>query len=699
VLLFVWIAIAVYLALYYWTPLAVNLPDSQGVLRRGQVLASLFFPDEILPYWFEGASWHALAERAGILAASAAMLLVAAAAGWICLHSLSLDRHLTRLETFVFSCGVGLNVTSLATLALGLCGVMSPWVLGLIGLAVVAAAGGLWWNDDLVVIHRPAKPGASIPPPASALQPPAWLGWLCVPFALAIIFGAMLPPADFDVREYHLQAPKEFYQAGRIGFLPHNIYANMPLGTEMLSLAGMIICRDWWTGALVGKTTIALFAPLAALMLIAAGRRLASPTAGIVAALVYISIPWIALVSVQGLVEGAFAFYLLAALYAVILWRESGPAGQRLDPFAGLAGFLAGSAVACKYPAVVYCVLPLAACLAWLSLRANRGAESPARSLSSAVKPMGAFLLFVALGCGPWFVKNLVTTGNPVYPLLYDVFGGRTRTVEKNEQWTAAHDPPNFRPADLVDRAARVTLTSDWLSPLVMPLAALGLLAGRRPLAWWLAGYFAYVFLAWWLFTHRIDRFWIPILPLGALLAGFGATWNASRWWRVPFLGLLLFGLASNFVVITSGVLGDNRYLADLDRLRLDPRRVDGWHLYLNGRAGQVTGVLLVGDAQPFDLEVPASYNTVFDDNIFEKLVRGRSPAEVHKALADRKLSHIYVAWHEIARYRSPGNYGITDFLQPQVFDGLVAAGVLEEIRPVDGEPGQLFRVMPPAAP
>ncbi len=73
-----------------------------------------------------------------------------------------------------------------------------------------------------------------------------------------------------------LQAPKEFYQAGRITFLPHNVYANMPLGTEMLSLLGMVVAGDWWTGALVGKTLIACFAPLTALALLAAGRRFVS---------------------------------------------------------------------------------------------------------------------------------------------------------------------------------------------------------------------------------------------------------------------------------------------------------------------------------------------------------------------------------------------------------------------------------------
>ena len=53
-----------------------------------------------------------------------------------------------------------------------------------------------------------------------------------------MILGSMLPAIDFDVLEYHLQGPKEYFQAGRIAFLPHNVYTNMPFGVEMLHLLG-----------------------------------------------------------------------------------------------------------------------------------------------------------------------------------------------------------------------------------------------------------------------------------------------------------------------------------------------------------------------------------------------------------------------------------------------------------------------------
>jgi hypothetical protein len=502
----------------------------------------------------------------------------------------------------------------------------------------------------------------------------------------------MMPPADFDVREYHLQAPKEFYALGRVQFLPHNIYANMPLGTEMLSLAGMIVCGDWWLGALVGKTLIALYAPLTALTLLAAGRRFASPAAGVIAALTYISIPWVALVSMQGLVEGAFAYYLLAALVAVMMW-QSGNALHR-ERLLWLAGFLAGGAVSTKYPAVLYCVLPLTAAVAYTVLDPKRRRESP--SHTAAWRSIVTFLLAVFVGCGLWLGKNSFETGNPVYPLLYNVFGGKTRTEEKDAQWTRVHDPPNSQLVDLAKRSGAFVLTSPWLSPLVLPLAALALFVRRQQrFVWWLAAYVAFVLLSWWCFTHRIERFWVPVLSVVALLAGIGATWTAAPAWRLGMVPFIAFGLVSNFVLITSGALGDNRYFADLNLLRTDPARIDPWHSYLNEHARDVTGVLLVGDAEPFDLEVPALYNTVFDDNLFESIARGRTAEEVRKALADRNISHVYVKWSEVARYRSPGNYGFTRFVEPAVFDALVKAGVLAELPAIGDNPNELYRVLP----
>ncbi len=55
-----------------------------------------------------------------------------------------------------------------------------------------------------------------------------------------------------------------------------------------------------------------------------------------------------------------------------------------------------------------------------------------------------------------------------------------------------------------------------------------GFVYTSRRLAWGLLRLRGFVVAVWWLFTHRIDRFWIPVLPVLALLAGAGACWSSA---------------------------------------------------------------------------------------------------------------------------------------------------------------------------
>jgi 4-amino-4-deoxy-L-arabinose transferase-like glycosyltransferase len=541
-----------------------------------------------------------------------------------------------------------------------------------------------------------------------------WL-WLAAPAVVFLVLGGMLPPVDFDVREYHLQAPKEFFQNGRIAFLPHNVYAQMPMGAHLHSLLGMILLGDWYSGALVGKTVIALIAPLTALAIGLAGRRYFSTAAGVLAAVLYLGTPWIARVSMTGLVDGVVGFYGFLSVYALLLaCGIHGVTGDNRDrqtdcgvPPGGkfvLAGFLAGASVACKYPALLFVLVPLTA---WVGLRIwTYRAVNPYM-----LKCFSIFILAAVAGCGPWFVKNFLLTGNPTYPLLYDWFGGESRTDELNERWRRAHRPRPYPDSGAASAyslrqvglyAGHVFMRSEWLAPALVPLSALAFFAvgGRqRKLVMGLLVYLVFVFAAWWLVTHRIDRFWVPILPIVALLAGVGCTWHPSRAWRIGVLVVVSISAAYGIGCMTSGVVTavDRRFFVDLDVLRRDPLRVDGTHLYLNQRRHSVGTVLLVGDAQPFDLEVnKVLYNTTFDPSQLVNIVSGRNAEEVHEKLLSDGITHIYVRWGEIDRYRSPGNYGFAPEVRPEVFQRLLLAGVLVALGDPDSEGRfRLYKVNP----
>jgi len=164
-------------------------------------------------------------------------------------------------------------------------------------------------------------------------------------------------------------------------------------------------------------------------------------------------------------------------------------------------------------------------------------------------------------------------------------------------------------------------------------------------------------------------------------------------------LGLLVFAALANFLVASSGPGGYNRYFRSLAGLRVAEERVKASHRYLN-RYARDGRVLMVGDAEVVDLEMPVYYSTCFDDCLLEQLVKGHTPDEIRAGLASRGITHVVVDWGEIARYRSPGNYGFTDFVQPAVLEGLVKQGILEPISELGIDPGTRmwfgFRVVGP---
>jgi len=661
------LALVFYAGCFYLTPLS-SAPSGQEMLR-GDFLSFLLLPDHVVSSWWCEDQPIGIGDRIPILLTATGILLAASSLGAIVLRMLNLHM-LTRLEWMTFALATGLSLVSLYALLLGLLGqLQNRWVFLVPGVLVIGV--GAKWLFFFRADRNDAAEGVGVPSLMGKTTnkqdarengfelPWQWL-WLLVPLVLIYLLGGLLPPVDFDVREYHLQVPKQWYQQGYISFLPYNVYGNMPMGAEVLSLPAMAILDDWWRGALVGKLLISCGALWSAAGLLAAGTRFFSRSAGIVATLAYLSTPWVLVVSVGGLVEVYWGGFLFLTLFAFALWRKY----QQLSCIV-LMGIMAAGAIACKYPAMLFVVVPSVALIVATSGR-------------DWLKPMTLFLISMIVVGGAWYGKNALFAGNPTYPLLYNVFGGKTRDSELDAKWTKAHRPPGRNPLDLPKKLGHVAFFSDWQSPVLIPLM---LLAGFTPF-WrkkkrFLAGYLCFAFLAWWVFTHQLDRFLVPIIPVVALLAGVGAYWTRSPAWGL-FVRLTLCWIVLHGTLFAAcGVFLDSRFLMSLQALRDDPRRVKAAHLELNQIVPQGKAVLLVGDAEPFDLEMHVFYSTVFDRCLFEQWLKGCSPSQQLELLHDKNVSHVYVDWAEIARYRSKGNYGFTSYVTRKLLSRMVQEGVL----------------------
>lgn len=105
---------------------------------------------------------------------------------------------------------------------------------------------------------------------------------------------------------------------------------------------------------------------------------------------------------------------------------------------------------------------------------------------------------------------------------------------------------------------------------------------------------------------------------------------------------------------------------------------------------------MLVGEAQVFNFDVPVLYNTCFDDCVFETMMNGLTKDERMNALRKRRISHVFIFWYELERYRSPGNYGYSAYVTPELIQReFVEQGILREI-PLGLDPGnsQVFEVV-----
>ncbi|MCC9605735.1 glycosyltransferase family 39 protein [Blastopirellula sp. JC732] len=650
-----------------------------------------------------------LTQRTPVFLLAGLILLIATLVGRCLLSRIGLTSMLSRLENFVFASALGLAAVSLWTFAIGFAGLLHYPVVIVLPLSGLAGWGGFDWYRECA--SRDKAPSASEPFP--------WI-WIAAtaPIVICTLLGGMMPPYEYDVLEYHLRLPTEWLATGRIAVESYNAYSGLPMGAEMLALLPMTLWpsdQAWFYGALVGKTLICFYAPLTALAAYCAARRFTGSYAGQIAAIVVVGTPWIVFVAVYGLVDGVWAFYTVAAIFAAILWFQTKYSDQPelLPRLALLSGLMAGMATACKYPALPLLVFPLAA---WILLEGWRP------NFKSAI----TFTIGVTLLFAPWLIKNVVYTGNPVYPLAGSVFPDSIRTPEQVAQWKAAHRVPtdasgnSVTPAMLISAMKKVAYASDWTNVALTPLTIAGIvlfgLAVWKPqflsseddcnpadaVAWRLALYAVYYFVVWWLFTHRYDRFLIPLAPVVALLAGYAAARTSAAGWRIVCNSLAGAGLFLCFFWINwqTSFLAPTFYFTDYQLLKEANAGPDPGILAQLVPAGK--SAIVEGKADVFYMQTPIHYHTCFDASPLVGLL-DKSAAERKEILKARKVSHVYVNWNEIARFRSPGNYGFAEFVTPDFFAELVAQGVLRPAKlpaSQDGSPpiapwGEFYEVIP----
>lgn len=660
---------------------------------------------------------------AGALAAvlfhgSIAVVIILAALG----PGIPLFHILTRVKRdcawqVLGSTAMGLGALSVLMLGLGYAGILDRTVW--ISIISVAFLVGLWHLAQLV-----RKRDVSVHPESmngTALFRFLWL--LIIPFAVFALLGATVPPGilwpgeggGYDALEYHLGAPRDYLDAGRIQYLPHNVYANFPANAEMLYLLAMILHGDPVRAGLTCHMLHVLLGALAVAAIWLAGREF-SPLAGRVAAVMAGTSPFLVYLGGLAYVENGLLFFSAMTMAAVI--RASCTA-DGTGRWSLIAGLFAGFACGCKYTGVTSTALPLFVSLVAARVLFRRGTARPSPLLFA----MGATLAFA-----PWLIKNHFATGNPVFPLGFSVFGAREGvwTDALAEQWHVGHLPsPADRPLNRrFVRLFQQIIASDffgWVIGIGIACGILCLFLRRKPdeptgrhIILLHGGAMIVISLSIWMgFTHLVDRFAYVLIAPCALFCGLAFhVVRAGHGLIGTTKGVLLlfFSVVYNMST-TVHLFSIGKVDADPDAPRLSPllnyvygrsdalisasSEISQSHLMrLNRELTTGRRVLVVGDARRFYLERGADYCVVFNRNPFAEAAERHTAQELIGWLRERGYQFVYVDWGEMQRLRK--TYGFWPSITLELFQKLAENG----LQPVDqfqlpGRPpyGTLFEV------
>lgn len=676
---------------------------------------------------------------------SLGIMLAAAGAGLWLVRLLGLHGVPVRWQ-LLLAVALGTGTLSLLVLALGMLGMLDR-ILWIVLLAVFAVAGLPRWLQlrANVRVKEPPRFGApasgsparaeargSSEPTSTAACLSPWLWLLVIGFAALALLAATMPPGvlwpaegnGYDVLEYHFGAPRDYFDAGRIAYLPHNIYANFPFNVEMLYLLTMVLHGDPIDAVYTAKLLNAMMAFLAVGAVWLAGRECGRGT-GLVAGLLAASCPFLVYLSGVAYVENAMVFHAAMAMAAFVRAQRD---ASRVISWVFACGLISGLACGCKYTAVVAVAAPLglATVLTAARLRLVR------------LRPPLVFLTGCLLTFAPWLVKNTLATGNPVFPLAHNVFGSRDEiwSADGAARWHEGHLPaPEHR--SFVARCGRL-----WdeviYTRLFGPVVGFGLLASlairwapwsprvshssagrtpakrRRPVGGesaaapsieshlaaadachLAAGCMIVVGLgAWLLATHLVGRFAIVVVVPCAVLAGLAFQTGLARSWRPALCGLLVCIAAFNLWMTWGFFSSPGADFVELKAFGLTRLMTEGKfpgsaHVpRLNELTAGGHKTLVVADARRFYLNAGADYCVVFNNSPFAAAAAERSSGDLIRWLHERDYAYVYVDWNEMRRLRT-SRYGFWASLTPERFEQWVGAG----LRPVE-----TFKSRPDAA-
>jgi len=505
-------------------------------------------------------------------------------------------------------------------------------------------------RDFVSGLHRLFKNIAEVVERPFSIERAVWLAFILL-FIFLNLSIALTPPISKDALIYHLVGPKVFIQDHGIGFVSGNFYTNFPFTIEMLFTLGMLL-----QGPILAKLIHFSFGFLTVLAIYQWTAGKASVSTGLLAAIIYYTLPLVAKLSGWAYVDMALAFFVLVMTTALLDWKES-----RHKGLVALAGMLGGLAMGIKYSSLVMVLIIVLSALLFLK-RKDLPRDSHMGTTAIKVLAIAAVVAF------PWYLKNWMLTGNPVYPFLYSLFGGREWSQEIAKMYAlflsfvgSESGILNYLklPWDICFFGGGGRPDFDgYIGPifLLVPILSVAIRPKLVEIRFMLFSSSIY-FLLWGALIQQL-RLLVPIFPMLSIILALLIHKSPERWRKtrlcILFFCLLTMILNTYFHVDRYRRIAPHQYIAgnqsETEFLRSHLNSYPAIE-YINHHLTDQDKVLFVFLCDgPYYCERPYVYDPVFEANTFMDAIRASTSAAGalvrfrQKGITHILLNHDYMA-------------------------------------------------------
>ncbi len=496
---------------------------------------------------------------------------------------------------------------------------------------------------------------------------------------------ALSPTVESDALRYHVALPTHMIQTHGFFYYPYNAFYQFPAFVET-----QFALTQFIGDTLSPKLVHWLYFTFTIGLLISFSKRFFSSINFIIPAVIFVSTPFIPIISGWAYVETAQTFYVLIGLYLIFLLRE-GKVNKQIFVFLGI---ILGAFLGIKYPmmAIAPIYILFAVMILW---------KRDKKFLIQSLCILLLSLLFIAL---PWFIKNVVYTGNPVYPFAYSHFGGEDWNDQNNKAYMslaqgkgdlfyskrqgifyqgieffllpikATMNPQSFELYEAMHNSWIYKKTgnhlflpvnfSDWqLGPIYLiflPFLFFSLIKLYKQKEKDILSPVSYLlfFILWnylvWAETYRDNRFLLPILPLMAILIGYGFLQYKNIVTKIVLWILLTYNL---FWVVQTVVWFHNPLPFMVGGQKEDQylsQKLDYYpsFQYLNQMNFQSKPVLLIGEYHSLYLNSPNFTNDYYDTPVILRVIRGTNQiSEIYDRLVEMHVNYILYNENELSKY------------------------------------------------